>query len=301
MLAGKNTLALFNALAQHVGVDPDRDGEVWLACPNCGKKSKHFSFSVRGAKCFACGFKATLAALADKVGLPDRRPYAAPVEAAAPPKPPKPWQARALELALNYAQAPGAAQAWHAYKRLSLETRVLHMLGLGVLPACACRHPRLIVPLFRGADVTGFRGRRINCNCEQKWISPAGTKLTLYNAESIRPGEPVVIVENPVDALLIGERLGKVAVATLGVTIWGDGYFDQVRPASKILIAFDNDVAGNLHTPAAIAAYQATHQGHLPALGGPTLYNKFVDAKFTNMKLFDWAGYPEGADWGDIL
>jgi hypothetical protein len=297
MLVGSS---LFDALASHVRVQPDRQGEVWIACPSCGAKQKHFSFSARGAHCHKCGYSPALKALAEQLGLRDQRPYAAPREVERPRPAPKPWQAQADLLARNYAQTPGAAQAWAAYKPISPETRLAHLLGLGVVPSCKCRHPRLIVPLFKAGQVVGFRGRLIACDCPQKWISPAGSEMVLYNAEAIVTGKPVTIVENPIDALMLGEQWGEIAVATLGVSIWKDGYTDLVRRASEVTVAFDNDVAGNLHTPEAIADWKKTHPNGNPALGGLVTYNKLVAAG-VDASLYDWGGADAGTDWGDIL
>lgn len=294
---------LFAALRWHVNVAPTSKGEVWIACPACGTpaKTRHFSFSERGAHCHKCGHSPSLTALAAALGLPDNRPYSAPRMVEAPKAAPKPWQKRALELALSWTQTPGCRPAWDTYKRLSPETHFVHMLGLGVLPERVCLHRRLIVPIFKSGQVVGFRARRFECQCDPKWDSPPGAEMWLYNAEAIVPGQPVTVVENPIDALMIGERIGEVAVATLGVSIWKEEYYELVRPASDVTIAFDNDVAGNLRAPAAIAAYQAAHAGRMPTLGGPMLYNKLKDHGFRNVDLYDWSGYPEGADWGEVL
>lgn len=290
---------LFDALRYHVNGTPTNKGEVWIKCPSCGK-SKKFSFSRNGANCFSCGFKPSLKVLADQLGLRDHRPYTAPREVEQPRPAPKPWQLRANELAENYAADPRAGMEWHTYKPVSHATRQAHRLGLGILPACACRHARLIVPLYRDGQCVGFRGRRLACACPQKWISPAGSEMTLYNAEAIVPGRPVTVVENPVDALLLGERWGEIAVATLGVSIWKDGYTDLVRPAGEVTVAFDNDAPGNATRPDIIWAWEQLHPGVLAPQCGVKLANRLL-SEGVPARLYDWGGAPAGSDWGDLL
>ena len=281
---------------------PDSKGEVWIACPNCGAKGRHCSFSVRGCFCVKCGFKPSLKSLADRLGLPDNRPYIPPVERVTPrPAAPKPWQARATLLAENYAQAPGAKQIWQKYKRLNPITVINHRLGLGILPACACRHPRLIVPLYRkDGKCVGFRGRRIACDCPQKWISPAGSEMVLYNAESVEAGQPVTIVENPIDALMLGERWGEIAVATLGVSIWKGGYTDLIRKASEVTVAFDNDAPGNATRGDIVWAWEKLHPGVKAPQCGVKLTNRLL-SEGVNARPYDWGEAPAGTDWGDVL
>lgn len=295
-----DTHALFDDLARHVRGAPDRKGEVWIPCPACGKSGRHFSFSVRGAFCLKCGAKYSLRQLAERLGLPDNRPYAAPVAAPRPAPAPRAWQRHADGLMRSYAQTPGAVQAWQSYKPLSADAIRQNWLGLGCLPGRPCQHRRLIVPLFKARRCVGFRARRFECDCEPKWDTPAGSELTLYHADAVRPGQPVWIIENPADALLLGERLGAIAVATLGVSIWKDGYTDRVRRAAPVIVAFDHDAPGNATAPDVIRAWQAAHPGARAPQRGVKLVNR-LRAEGLDAVLYDWPGYPPGADWGDIL
>jgi hypothetical protein len=307
------TTELFSALTSHVHKTPNKKGEVYIPCPNCGKPKAHFSFGPRGAHCFLCGYSPSLSALAEKLGLHDTRPTSAPAYMPPAPKP-RPWQARASELAISFAAAPLAVQRWQAYKPLLVPTIRLHMLGYGVFPgglhhaAGRCDHPRLIVPLLSDGAVVGFRCRAVECSCP-KWLSPGGSKLALFNADAITAGAPLAIVENPADALLIGDHWQMAAVATLGVSVWNDDYTALLvghRP-SGVIIGFDNDVPGQTRNPAIIAAWKARRRArNLPDdetafLSGIKLANRLRAAGLPAI-IYDWPlTAPEKADIGSLF
>jgi hypothetical protein len=307
MTAGAPPVDYFAELCQGLHATPDRKGEVWVPCPQCGKKGNHFSFSQRGAKCFVCGYRPPLAKLFE--ALVGGAPVTAAPRPAARPAPPKPWQRRALDLARGFAQTPGTVEAWQRYKPLPADVVAEHVLGLGIFPGglydekhqVRCTHRRLIVPLFSDGDVTGFRCRAIECGCT-RWLSPGGSKLTLYNAGAIRMGEALTIVENPIDALLVGAAWDQAAVATLGVSIWNDGYTGvlQLTQPSLVCVAFDNDAPGNATDPAILAAWRTAHPRVPPPQNGLRLVNRLLQAGFRAFP-FDWTGYRAGADIGELI
>jgi hypothetical protein len=304
---------LFSALTTYVNRTPNRKGEVYIPCPQCGKPKAHFSFGPRGAHCFLCGYSPSLSALAEKLGMHDTRPTSAPAYMPPAPKP-RPWQARASELAISFSAAPLAAQKWQAYKPLLVPTIRAHKLGYGVFPgglhhaAGRCDHPRLIVPIFDGEDVIGFRCRAVECQCP-KWLSPGGSKLALYNLASVQPAQPVAILENPIDALLCGDHWHMAAVATFGVSIWNDGYTAALKAAqpSAVIIGFDNDVPGQTRNPAIIAAWKTRRRArHLPDdetafLSGIKLATRLRAAGIPAI-IYEWPlTAPEKADIGSLF
>ncbi len=301
---GADQKDLFWALCRHLGVEPDRRGESHCTCPACGKQAKrgsvHFSFGVNGGFCFVCQFKCSLHTLAAHYGLDD----AAPVE----PRPARPPRHRydVLEhdpddLARRYAAQPEAVEQWQAYKPLSVETIRRYQLGYGVFPAHSsqCTHPRLIVPLFAGGRCVGFRGRSTGCACP-KWLSPGGSRMVLYNAHDVT-GKLLWVVENPVDALLLEAYDARcAAVATLGVTIWTDEYTELVRPARKVVVAYDADAPGNGGGRAGREAWLATHD-RLIEPNGVKLVNRLLAAGIRAV-LFPWPeGTPVHTDIGALI
>lgn len=287
MSASPYSERMFAAIAAHVGGRPDSRGEVWIACPSCGRAHKHFSFSERGAKCFVCGYEPSLRSLAETLGVDTGRAYQAPVYQPAPAQP-RPWQARAGVVAESLAQTPGTLQAWQRYKPLPADVVSARRLGYGVFPGGLwsqrtgrCEHPRLIVPIYRAGAVTGFRCRAVMCQCD-KWLSPGGTKLWLYDVERAVAGCELWIVENPIDALMLQVR-GYQACATFGASIWNDACTAAVadRRPSQVIVCGDNDEAGRgMNT----RITQALRLAHVPAAAYP------------------WpAGTPEHFDIGQLL
>lgn len=315
--------ALFEALCQHVGKQPDKRQRVHLTCPNCKRADKKFAFGYSSglnryyAQCFVCGIKYTLKALADVLGLPDNRPYSAPTAQVPRAPKPKPWQARAELLAKNFAQTPGNVQAWQKYKPVSADVIREHQLGFGEFPGGLwdstreefCHHRRLIVPLFDGDHVVGFRCRAMECQ-HTKWLSPGGTRLVLYNAACLRPGlELVAIAENPIDALLVVEKWHTAAVATLGVSVWNDDYTARLWAAKPecTLIGFDNDVPGQTINPRIIAEWKRRRrEKKLPDderkfLSGIKLANRLLAAGLI-ADYYRWPlSAPDGADLGSLF
>jgi hypothetical protein len=297
---------LFGILLQLHGVRPDRHGEAHVTCPFCGKEPKpgqvHFSFSERGGKCFVCGQSASLVRLAELWGHEAPRPMPALAKRPKPaPLPSRDWAA----LVAQYAANPRRLEAWASYKPLPESVIRARRLGLGAFPnrLSKCQHERLMVPLFENGRCVGIRGRSLGCGCG-KWLSPLGSRCTLYNAEHLARarGKVVFVVENPIDALMLELfHSDIVAVATLGVSMWQDAWTDLLRRcgARRVVVAYDNDVPGNGGTAAARAAWLARH-GSLPTPAGIRLVNRLLEAGIP-ARLYDWGDAPVGADIGSIL
>ena len=305
---------LFDELCRHLNITPDRNGEAWTDCPQCGKprKAKKFSFNERGAHCFVCNYSAGLNAFADKVGLKDQRPYTPPAVAAETPARPRAWQSDAELIVSSCESDPRVASVLaRTGKPLKPATITAHRLGVGVFPGGLwfsrdghlqhCAHDRLIVPIVDAAGaITGFRCRAFQCDCT-KWLSPGGTVLQLYNVRAVLKGQPVVIVENPIDALLITERWYP-AVATFGVSVWKDEYTAQLTALSPeiIISAYDNDAPGYTTDRAIIAEWVRAHKCP-PPLNGLKLANRLREAGLP-AKPYVWPqGTPAKYDIGQLL
>ncbi len=268
----------FERLLIHYAVTPDRKGECWVTCPACGKEGHHFSFSVRGAHCFVCGFKSGLAELCRMAGIEDSAPIdkAAWREARArrerAARPAQQVRVSFAALAEQYAHRPDRFERWAQYRPLPPSVIDGYGLGIGAYPrgVSACQHDRLQVPITDGAQVIGLRGRQIVCDCQMRdgkparWLSPLGSTMSLFNGRRLGPqdgiglgfalgerriqGGILYIVENPIDALMmeLADPDG-CAVGTLGVSNWRPAWTQavgQARPA-VVIIAFDNDRPGN--------------------------------------------------------
>lgn len=223
------------------------------------------------------------------------------------------------------------ADKWQQYKPVTQDAIARYRLGYGVLPSpTRCQCPRLLVPIFDNGRLVCLRGRLISkCTCTpkpQKWLASGGftlDNLPLYNN---RPSGIVVILENPVDAIMMTENptqavkwlaagmphlklkikdalidaIGKglpplTAVATLSIYYWRP---EWVIDAGMTFVAFDNDLSGNGGADRRKAMMDAYRQNNperpLPEPRGAALATQL------NACLYNWHGFA-GKDYGDYI
>lgn len=267
---------LFQAILSAHNLQADRRGECHIRCPKCGREPKanqvHFSFSVKGGKCFVCNWGTSLRGVAAELGQmsPDELAQMTtngPDVLALKPKKMASWT-RNPEAYLNeYLRAPDRVDQWQRYKPLRLESISRWELGVGVLPASRCKHRRLIIPARVDGKIVAFRGRILKengcdcdtrrakglrpvceegCNCD-KWLTCGSSQTVLFNAERLCAGATVIICENMLDTILAMERFPVVAVCgTAGAGTWKSEWTDQILDSQpkQIIVWFDNDLAG---------------------------------------------------------
>jgi len=180
-----------------------------------------------------------------------------------------------------------------------------------------------MVPFFSGGLVVGFRGRAVACDCG-KWLSPSGSRIVLYNGGRLLPPESrnrnavfslgdcpdevwarkklLIIVENPIDALLIEEKTRHLAVATLGVSMWRQGWTKALKRAKPetVIIAFDNDLPGNggaKRRKEFAAKWKEQHSVPPPEPAAERLRRRLADAEIKAW-IYDWGWAEEKADVG---
>lgn len=287
--------ALFDSLCAQLHVEPDRKGEVWIACPNCGREKKHFSFNERTAHCFGCDYSLSLAQLAEQLQIaPDER--ARPVRRAQEPVAPRQWQKRPDYYLDRYCGAFDRVQRWQAYKPLTLDSIARHRLGVGVLPASRCEKRRLIVPIFSQGTVVAFHGRAyLPDDADVKWLTAGGSsKQVLFNADSLHGSPTVVIVENFVDAILVMEQEPSLVAVAGGGVSWRDEWSAQIaasRP-KHVLILLDNDLAGwpEPRTYALLSAQWAIEHPNVkpPEPRGPKIASSLLAAGVRSVRGPDW-------------
>lgn len=310
---------LFGELVHRLKARKDRHGEMHITCPLCGSESTpahpKCSFNERGWHCFVCGAGGSLKNLAEKSDLQflentfTNRPQNTPKRPQEAPGRPQRWKAISEYLCSEFEASDGRFDAWLNYKPVSYANILAKRLGLGILPASRCHHPRLIVPIITDR-IVGFRGRQIACDCG-KWLAPGGSDIEneypLYNAEALKPGCVVWIVENPIDALLVGQSTDYIGVATYSVAYWFDrwtGVLKAARP-SLVVVAYDNDIPGNgggRKRERMIGEWMTAHPGarKAPDPAGPRLANRLLAAGL-NAVLFNWDRMPQVKDIGVLL
>lgn len=218
----------------------------FTVCPFCSAgPRKSAAHEQRGFRCFVCGWHGAddLAATLGLAGY--ERPAPRPQEA---PRKPAYWHHNPQAYQDGYLGHLDRLRLWQAYKPLTLESISRYQLGVGVLPASKCKHSRLTYANVEApGPPQGFRGRALGCNCP-KWLTAGDSGVWLWGASLLRPGAKVLMVENPIDAILCMQRWpGCVAVAsTGGANGWNDEMLEQIaesKPAGVKQIG-DNCHAG---------------------------------------------------------
>lgn len=182
--------------------------------------------------------------------------------------PSRAWQERgkAIWMAAYHAlwQSQGdKARAWLRARGLSNET--IEWAALGYIAADTWEAPSIwglppehkkvylprgiVIPWPDKEDLWKLNIRRPLTKAqagESKYIQPAGAGNGLFNADTIMPGMPIVLVEGEFDALIVQQEAGDLvsAVAT-GSTAGARRarWLARFAVAPLVLVAFDNDGA----------------------------------------------------------
>lgn len=310
---------IFERLHNHLGGVTDKHGETHVDCPFCGKPAKrgqtHFSYSSKGYKCHVCGEGGSLYKLASTLGLLDdaHAPKSLPRPTLQAPEPETPpaWIENIPNLIAQYEAAPDRFTLWKQYKPLlSDESVTAYHLGVGCLPDQKTR--RLILPIWQGETLitTHLRGRLLPGETSDlpKWIAANGSKATVFiTRDGLRSGHWVMAVEQPVDAILIHQLYPDIdAIApTNGAGSW-QGVADTLSAAqglAGVIVAYDNDLAGNPNTRTRRQLQNERKAAGLPALKphGPKLA-KALRKQGIAVKSWRWdVDTPVKADIGWLL
>lgn len=298
----------FAAIAR-VWPGDERNSETWARCPFCdkdadGRKPTHFSYSLRGYKCFSCGESGGLWKLVEVVGAVVQSGQAIAPQAEKPKKVRR-WKADPDTLCTQFQGALDTVTLWSAYKPLlSIETMAKRRLAVGVLPSSPCQHRRLIYPVIVAGVIVGFRGRAITCTCA-KWITAGGSDTVLVGLDELKPGQDVIVAENPVDTWIARQFQGEVAFLanTAGSGTWKPEWTAAlvIQQPRSILVWYDNDLGGipNTETHQAMTrAWQREHPGKkLPTYKNGVHVVETLRAAGLPAIPFRWpAGTPEKAD-----
>lgn len=102
----------------------------------------------------------------------------------------------------------------------------------------------IVIPWLVDKELWGLRIRR-PIGDPKYYLIPGGQPAALYNADAITPGNPVALVEGEIDALTICQT-AFIAVAT-GSTHGARKlrWLARLATTSTVLVAYDNDDAGN--------------------------------------------------------
>lgn len=295
--------------------DVDRRGWATLTCPDCGAvgtaKDPKCGFGFyRGIglwHCFVCDAHGSLNDLARRVGSEPVHAQPAQTQVKRPPA----WTTNPWPYVRRYEQYPELVTEWQRHKPVNQRTIVDNHFGIGRLPASACNHHRLIVPILDGTQVVGLRGRRIDCDCDSKWTQAGGTRLDrlpLYGQSDLSSGRVVLIVENCVDAKLITQESDCVGCATYSVSYWRNEWVSVLQAAKPklVLVCFDNDLPGNGGAERRDEFIELWFRDHpaaktIPQAAGIKRVEQLHKAGLRNVYLYDWKRAEHHADIGSLV
>lgn len=254
------TEKLLGLIYDHLGGVPDSRGNYSVECPKCGKGDKHFAYSEKGAHCFVCGYSASLWSLARDLGAleangPPGLPRRSRPPARAPKTSPEPGWYGATDWERYSPKPSPAALAYYHSRSIDNDSIARWHLGFGYLPGipAGCAHPRYILPVFEAGRLVALKGRRLDgTECEQmghpKWLSAAGSRTVLFNADGLREGATVVVTAAPYNAIKAMQRYpAAVAVApSQGEGTWRADWTERIARArpSYVVVWYDADDAG---------------------------------------------------------
>lgn len=302
------TATLFDQLCDQLRAEPDRRGEVWVDCPNCGKDAKHFSFNEKAGHCFACDYSGTLRQIAALLNIADRP--APTARRAQEPQAPRQWQTRPEFYLERYAAAFDRLERWQVYKPLTIDSVARWRLGVGRLPSSRCEHRRLILPVFEAGRVVAFHGRAyLPADTDAKWLTAGGSsKQVLFNLDLIKPGATVVVCENFVDAILAMQCESTIVAVAGGGASWQPHWTAQLveRRPTRVIVWLDHDLAGNgsrYHRAELIRLWREKNPQaqHVPEPRGPQIANELIEAG-VSASVYEWPrGTPLKQDLGAEL
>lgn len=262
-----------DAIAGQLGRARPSGFYAFAYCPFCGDRGGAAVKPGSGFKCYSCerevktleDWQDLAATLATPIRLSPK--VSAPRQA----EQPKLWQHDPMFYHGRYTSAIDLVERWQAYKPVSHDNILRHQLGYGVLPPTArrpdgslvytmgCNHKRLIYANIENPErrPVAFRGRQLECTCykhtpgDLKWLTIAGASAWLWNSAGLASaaGRWIVIAENPIDAMLIGQAMPEVypVAGTAGAGTWRDEWTRLIVAARPrgVMVWYDNDLIGN--------------------------------------------------------
>ena len=106
----------------------------------------------------------------------------------------------------------------------------------------------IVIPWYVGGDIWKVQIRRDVVKPDQeRYKTLPGSTNALYNVDSLRDGEPAMLVEGPFDALAVqqvaGDLVGVAACGTSGAR--RAKWYSMLALCSPVLVALDADAAGD--------------------------------------------------------
>jgi len=259
-----------------LGDPASKSAKVWhWLCPfHADGKTPSLAVYADGFKCYGCGeygdvftwlqkrHNLTFLEAVQQVrggALPTSAPAVRPAPAPHLLEPPaETWQTKAVDVMIECMEvlwsgrgkAPGALAELH---KRGLSDDTIKAAWLGYQPADGERRG-LFVP--RGVVIPHWHGRANTMwglkiwrplGSDPKYTQVKGSVPALYGADNLAGHDVAVVCEGEFDALLLAQQAGDLAgVVTFGSATSQDieGWLPYLLPVKRLLVATDNDAAG---------------------------------------------------------
>jgi hypothetical protein len=240
-----NSLQLAHHIAKVSNAEIASHNQYYLSeCPYCGNDnhshiSSRFGETNVGTffKCFACGKATSIYMLGVKLGIinpdEDEEPEETVIKPLVKQSSLPDWWNKRWQLLEQYQNNREKIYMWAQYKNVRPDEIEKYALGYGYLPHTTT--PRLIVPVFDGKELIGFRGRLVDNpeGNQVKWLStkglsPSNMKNPPFYSRA-KDYSHLFVVENMVDAILVNERTPHTAIPTMSVTYWNESWTEKIR------------------------------------------------------------------------
>lgn len=192
-------------------------------------------------KCWACGFTGNLVAMAMELGIEIDKTFSIPKHINRAPKIPnlenlvlQEWEGDYRGLTAEHWRYFGAKKWYDYHLNQELNQWELHA-------------ERLWLPIYMNGVLVSYTGRRIDDQDFIKYKNFEGTFISeiLYPYDMWQPGQPVVLVEGPLDAIKF--NLYQIpALCIFGVSNWSNYKLKLVlqKAPSSVWICMDGDERG---------------------------------------------------------
>jgi DNA primase len=274
-----------------------------ICCPfhDDGSPSLHV-YEDGGWKCFGCGLggdvfsfvgylrhglqydsSAHFIEIAGSLGSLEITPQPARI---AKPKPPKPQMNIGLDAVVGWHESmPASRRAyWHS-RGLTDQTISEFMLGFD--------GQRYTIPSLYRLQPFGVKRRKaadIDDGNEAKYTSIYGSRVGIFNSDTLLSADTVIICEGEIDTMLLHQNNIRAVSSTGGAGSWRDKWAQHFTHIQRVFVLYDNDEAGRKGARTIQASIRRAQVLTLPEGVGDVgeLFDKSADA-------VDWVRHTMGS------
>jgi twinkle protein len=204
----------------------------------------------------------------------------------AKPKPPKPTLNIGLDAVVGWHDnMPASRRAyWHS-RGLTDQTISEFMLGFD--------GQRYTIPSLYRLQPFGVKRRKaadIDDGNEAKYTSLYGSRVGIFNSDTLLSADTVIICEGEIDTMLLHQNNIRAVSSTGGAGSWRDKWAQHFTHIQRVFVLYDNDEAGRKGARTIQASIRRAQVLTLPDGVGDVgeLFDKSADA-------VDWVRHAMGS------